>query len=89
MSASLIVVRYSDENENKYDSESEAEIGKIPPISLVNNNVVTNQISAHSSSTNNTPTKTKNPVKKIDLGAAAFYGKEAVVSSIFDRHRTR
>lgn len=69
----------SDENENKYDSEGEIEVGKIPPISLVNNNV-NNTTSGHSTSASNTPTRSKNPVKKIDLGAAANYGKDPSVS---------
>lgn len=75
---------FSDENENKYDSDGEAEVGKIPPISLSNNNIVSNTSNPVSTSANTTPTRTKNPVKKIDLGAAANYGKSAsVVSSHF------
>ncbi|XKL60995.1 hypothetical protein PGB90_008052 [Kerria lacca] len=67
----------SDENENKYDSDGEIEIGKIPPITLPNNNV--NNSSPVLSSISNTPTRNKNPIKKIDLGAAANYGKEVSI----------
>ena len=47
----------SDENENRYDSESEAEVGKIPPISLVNNNTVNNNNTGNNNTSNNNGTQ--------------------------------
>ena len=67
----------SDENENKYDSEGEPDTAKVPPIAPSNNNIVINTSSPLSTPANVTPTRTKAPVKKIDLGAAANYGKDA------------
>ncbi|XP_065225982.1 telomere length regulation protein TEL2 homolog isoform X2 [Planococcus citri] len=67
----------SDENENKYDSEGEPDTSKVPPIAPSNNNIVINTSSPLSTPANVTPTRTKAPTKKIDLGAAANYGKDA------------
>lgn len=65
----------SDENE-KYDSEGEPDVNRSPtgnnPKSVTFPNL---KKSPAASPVNGTPTKSKPPIKKIDLGAAATYGK--------------